>query len=210
MGPRRLSQLWSHPTGWVTPGLGQSERQWVWGSPQAAPSAPSWLPCLTLFSVGAGGLGHTALEERSQPTWPSSLVGHSLHSGGLLRHCSTLWAHQISELILFDGEETEAQPKDELALRSPMMRQRGSRNMAGLELLCSGPSAPPQALAMAVLPIPSAEPRFNWAHLQPQALPTPPSKENSMLGLITPLACVIILMRMRAGPRGPFDERAGW
>lgn len=55
---------------------------------------------------------------------------------------------------------------------------------------------------MALLPVPFADPKFNKGDLQPQALPTPPSKENSTLGLITPLAGVIILMRIRAGPPG--------
>lgn len=54
-----------------------------------------------------------------------------------------------------------------------MVRQWESRNRAGLEFLCTSSSVPPQALAMALLPIPSAEPKFNWADLQPQTLPTP-------------------------------------
>lgn len=131
----------------------------MWGSPQAAPLSSILAP-----------LPHT-LQCRSWRSGRQSITGElpadlAKHPGGTQAALvgvpeALLHFPEVSEVTLLDGEETGAQLKNELALRSPTRRQRGARNMAGLELLCSSPSAPPQALAMAVLPMPSAEPKFS-------------------------------------------------
>lgn len=92
MGPRRLSQLWSHPTGWVTPGLGQSERQWVWGSPQAAPLSsilaplPHTLQCRSWRSGTQSIRGALPADLAKQPGGTQPALGGSpealLHSPG--------------------------------------------------------------------------------------------------------------------------------
>lgn len=148
---------------------------------------------LTLFKVRAGPgsegeemevwdtqaqrRAHRRSDPRVRLRRLSLLVGLRGHYGGLPRHCLTPLEYQTPGLILLDREETEAQLRDELALRSHLARQLGSRSRAGWG--CSTEVRQPSSgLHYGHAPCTLCRAKFNWAvagpDLQPQALLTPP------------------------------------